>query len=79
LTTRPARQASRRRCIARRAHSSHRGGGRNDLEHGTSTGFTDVFAVTDYTDTDTSRDPRRTAELLQHIGTQIGSRFATLA
>ena len=53
--------------------------GRNDLEHGTSAGFTDVFAVTDYTDTDTSRDPHRTAELLQHIGTQIGSRFATLA
>ncbi|KAA0098011.1 glycerate kinase [Mycolicibacterium sp. P1-18] len=51
--------------------------GRNDLERDASTVFTDVFAVTDYTDTDTSRDPLRTAELLRHIGTQIGSRFTT--
>ena len=51
--------------------------GRNDLERDASTVFTDVFAVTDYTRTDTSRDPLRTAELLQHIGTRIGSRSAT--
>jgi glycerate 2-kinase len=50
--------------------------GRNDLQRDASTAFTDVFAVADYTATDTSRDPLRTAELLQHIGTQIGSRFA---
>lgn len=53
--------------------------GCNDLERGTSTGFTDVLAVRDYADTDTSNDPQRTAELLQHIGTQIGIRFAALA
>jgi glycerate 2-kinase len=53
--------------------------GRNDLERSASTGFTDVLAVADYTDTDTSRDPQRTAELLQHIGNEIGSRFAALA
>ena len=48
--------------------------GRNDLDAGTAnTGFAGVFAVADLTDNDTSRDPRRTAELLQHIGTQIGT------
>jgi hypothetical protein len=52
--------------------------GRNDLELDASTAFTDVFAVADYTVTDTSRDPLHTAKLLQHIGVQIGSRFAAL-
>ena len=50
--------------------------GRNDLDGDTATGFADVFAVADLTDTDTSRDPQRTAELLQHIGTQIGTRYS---
>ena len=40
------------------------------------TGFADIFAVADLTDSDTSRDPRRTAELLQHIGTQIGTNYS---
>ena len=52
--------------------------GRNDLDNDTaSTGFADIFAVADLTDSDTSRDPHRTAELLQHIGTRIGTRYAT--
>ena len=50
--------------------------GRNDLDADTAnTGFADIFAVADLTDGDTSRDPRRTAELLQHIGTQIGTHY----
>ena len=52
--------------------------GRNDLDHdATSTQFTDIFAIADLTEDDTSRNPHRTAELLQHIGTQIGTRYAT--
>ena len=52
--------------------------GRNDLDNDTaSTGFADIFAVADLTDSDTSRDPHRTAELLQHIGTRIGTRYTT--
>jgi glycerate 2-kinase len=43
--------------------------GRNDLDEGTATGFTD---------TDTSRDPQHTAELLQHIGIQIGNCYSRL-
>ena len=51
--------------------------GRNDLDNDTATtGFADIFAVADLTDKDTSRDPRRTAELLHHIGTHIGTRYA---
>ena len=50
--------------------------GRNDLDDETDTGFADIFAVADLTDSDTSRDPRRTAELLQHIGTQIGTNYS---
>ena len=53
--------------------------GRNDLEPRRQHRVHRVFAVADLSDTDTSRDPQRTAELLQHIGTQIGSRFVTLA
>jgi glycerate 2-kinase len=49
--------------------------GRNDLDDTVNTDFADVFAVADFADGDTSRDPLRTAELLQHIGTQIGSRW----
>ena len=52
--------------------------GRNDLGSDASTAFTDVLAIADQTDADTSRDPRRTAELLQNLGAQIGSRFAAL-
>lgn len=52
--------------------------GRNDLDHdAASTQFADVFAIADLTDSDTSRDSHRTAELLQHIGAQIGTRYAT--
>ena len=52
--------------------------GRNDLDADTAnTGFADIFAVADLTDSDTSRDPQRTAELLQHIGTRIGTRYTT--
>ena len=52
--------------------------GRNDLDNDTaSTGFADIFAVADLTDSDTSRDPHHTAELLQHIGTRIGTRYTT--
>ena len=52
--------------------------GRNDLDADTAnTGFADIFAVADLTDSDTSRDPRRTAELLHHIGTHIGIRYTT--
>ena len=50
--------------------------GRNDLDDTVNTDFADVVAVADFADGDTSRDPVRTAELLQHIGTQIGSRWA---
>ena len=51
--------------------------GRNDLDDDTAnTEFADIFAVADHTDSDTSRDPQRTAELLQHIGIQIGTRYA---
>jgi glycerate 2-kinase len=53
--------------------------GRNDLDADTATGFADVFAVADLTDSDTSRDPQCTAELLQHIGIQIGIRFSAPA
>jgi hypothetical protein len=49
--------------------------GRNDLDDIVNTDFADVFAVADFTDGDTARDPLRTAELLQHIGTQIASRW----
>ncbi len=52
--------------------------GRNDLDnHTATTGFADIFAVADLTDSDTSRDPQRTAELLHHIGTHIGTRYTT--
>ena len=52
--------------------------GRNDLDDDTATtGFADIFAVADLTDSDTSRDPQRTAELLHHIGTHIGTRYTT--
>jgi glycerate kinase len=52
--------------------------GRNDLDNDTATtGFADIFAVADLTDSDTSRDPQRTAELLHHIGTHIGTRYTT--
>ena len=51
--------------------------GRNDLDNETAnTGFADIFAVADLTDSDTANDPQRTAELLQHIGTHIGARYA---
>lgn len=51
--------------------------GRNDLdEETTKTRFADVYALADLAETDTAHDPRRTAELLQHIGTQIGSCYA---
>ena len=49
--------------------------GRNDLDGTVDTDFADVVAVADFADGDTSRDPVRTAELLQHIGTRIGSRW----
>lgn len=49
--------------------------GLNDLNSCAASPFGDIFAVADYTNDDTSRDPQRTAELLQHIGTQIGTRF----
>ena len=50
--------------------------GRNDLGDATAgSGFADIFAVADLTDDDTSQDPHRTAELLHHIGTQIGHRY----
>jgi glycerate 2-kinase len=48
--------------------------GRNDLDGTVDTDFADVVAVADFADGDTSRDPARTAELLQHIGIRIGSR-----
>ena len=52
--------------------------GRNDLDADTAnTGFADIFAVADLTDSDTSRDPHHTAELLHHIGTHIGTRYTT--
>ena len=53
--------------------------GRNDLGSASvDTPFADVFAVAEFTDTDTAHDPHRTAELLQHIGTQIGRRLAAI-
>ncbi|QBS44974.1 glycerate kinase [Nocardia sp. CS682] len=36
------------------------------------TGFADVYALRDYTDRDTARDPALTAELLVRIGREIG-------
>ncbi|CAM4179524.1 glycerate kinase [Nocardia ninae] len=36
------------------------------------TGFAEVYALTDYTDRDTARDPALTAELLVRIGREIG-------
>lgn len=54
--------------------------GRNNLHHHTAnTGFAGIFALADLTDRDTSRDPHRTAELLRHIGTHIGTNYAALA
>jgi glycerate kinase len=50
--------------------------GRNDLGDATAaSGFTDIFAVADLATSDTTRDPHQTAQLLQHIGAQIGARF----
>ena len=52
--------------------------GRTDPNNDTATtGFADIFAVADLTDSDTSRDPQRTAELLHHIGIHIGTRYTT--
>ena len=52
--------------------------GRNDLGDDTAaSGFAEVFAIADLADADTSRDPHRTAELLHHIGTQLGTRCTT--
>jgi glycerate kinase len=45
--------------------------GRNDLER-QSSDFAAIHAVTDYANTDTASDSRRTSELLRHIGTKIG-------
>ena len=51
--------------------------GRNDLDDATANNqFADIFAVADFADGDTSRDPERTAELLQHIGTRIVDRLS---
>ena len=53
--------------------------GRNDLgSSAAGSPFADVIAVADLTNRDTTREPKCTAELLQHIGTQIGRRFATV-
>jgi glycerate 2-kinase len=49
--------------------------GRSDLETNDAP-FADVYAVADIADDDTSRDPHRTAEVLQHIGSQIGNSYA---
>ena len=50
--------------------------GRNDLDDDTaSTGSPTCSPSPTSPTTDTSRDPQRTAELLQHIGTQIGNRW----
>ena len=54
--------------------------GRNDLgDDAAGTHFADVLAVADYAERDTSRDPRHTAELLQHIGTHIGRKYSAAA
>ncbi len=55
--------------------------GRNDLDESdtASTQFADVLSVAEFAQADTSGDPRRTAELLQHIGTRIGNSFSTNA
>ena len=50
--------------------------GCNDLGDAAASGFADVFAVADLATSDTARDPHRTAELLQHIGAQIGARYS---
>jgi glycerate kinase len=51
--------------------------GRNDLDDATANNqFADIFAVADYADGDTSRDPERTAELLRYIGTRIVDRLS---
>jgi glycerate kinase len=50
--------------------------GRNDLDDDVNTQFADVFAVAEFAEGDTSRDAERTAEILQHIGSRIGSRFS---
>ncbi|WP_405163293.1 glycerate kinase [Nocardia sp. NBC_01499] len=46
--------------------------GRNEIPRTRRTGFADVYALTDYTDRDTARDPTLTADLLVRIGCQIG-------
>jgi glycerate 2-kinase len=52
--------------------------GRNDLgADAVGTPFSDVITVAELADTDTSRDPHRTAQLLQHIGTRIGRKLGT--
>ena len=51
--------------------------GRNDLDNDSAdTGFADIFAVADLT---TATPPRSAPHrrTLQHIGTQIGTRYAT--
>lgn len=51
--------------------------GCNELDDDTAGAhFADVFAVADYADRDTLRDPQYTAELLQHIGTHIGRKYS---
>ena len=53
--------------------------GRNDLDDDTPTQSSPMFSRSPIsTEEDTSRDPRRTAELLQHIGTQIGVRYSAV-
>ncbi|MFI6047853.1 glycerate kinase [Nocardia sp. NPDC051321] len=49
--------------------------GRNEIPRNRwgSTGFTDIYALTDYTDRDTARDPALTADLLVRIGRQVVS------
>lgn len=48
--------------------------GRNEIPRNrwSRTGFAAVYALTDYTDRDTARDPTLTADLLVRIGRQIG-------
>ncbi|MFD6156338.1 glycerate kinase [Nocardia sp. NPDC060256] len=48
--------------------------GRNEIprSHWSRTGFTEVYALADYTDRDTAGDPTLTADLLVRIGRQIG-------
>jgi glycerate kinase len=49
--------------------------GRNDLNDDAAKGnFADVLAVSDLADSDTSSDPKRTTEILERIGKQIGNR-----